>query len=116
MAGTHQYRPGDWVIYRKTKYSTHPGPRAQNVSPARGGDKYAYTVDKFWVISQVLEDGRLVLQTRRGKEHIFDADDHDLHPARWWERWLYRRRFSAVADGSDAKDQSAKRSDVTVSA
>jgi hypothetical protein len=29
---------GDWVIYRKTKFSTHPGPRAQNVLPAERGD------------------------------------------------------------------------------
>jgi len=91
-----QYQPGDWVIYRKTKYSTHPGPRAQHVSPAQHGEKYAYTVDKFWVVSDVLDDGRLVLKTRRGKEHVVDADDHDLHRANWWERLIYRSRFTLV--------------------
>lgn len=92
------YHPGDWVVYRKAKYSEHPGPRAQNVSPAQAGEKYAYTVDKFWVVSKVLENGRLVLQTRRGKEHIVDADDRDLHRARWWERLFYRNRFVSVAE------------------
>lgn len=114
MVGSHQYRPGDWVVYRKSKYSTQPGPRAQNVAPARGGDKYAYTVNKFWVVSQVLDDGRLVLQTRRGKEHIVDPDDHDLHPAHWWERWLYRGRFSAVENSEATADHPETRSDASV--
>ena len=70
-----RYHRGDWVIYKKSKYSTQPGPRAKNVSPAQSGDKYAYTVDKFWVVADVLEDGRLVLRTRRGKEHTVGADD-----------------------------------------
>ena len=96
VAAEREYQPGDWVVYRKTKYSTQPGPRAQNVSPAQGGDKYAYTVDKFWVVAEILNDGRLVLQTRRGKEHVLDASDYNLHRARWWERLLYRRRFAAV--------------------
>ena len=99
------YQPGDWVVYCKTKYSHQPGPRAQNVSPAQRGDKYAYTVDKFWVVSDVLEDGKLVLQTRRGKEHVVDARDHDLHRARWWERLLYHRRFAAVESNSPAAPQ-----------
>lgn len=93
------YHPGDWVIYRKTKFSTHPGPRAQNVSPARCGEKYAYTVDKFWVVVQVLSGGELLVQTRRGKAHRVSAGDPDLHRARWWERLLFRQRFAAITQG-----------------
>ena len=103
MVSQNRYQPGDWVIYRKSKYSTHPGPRAQNVSPAQSGEKYAYTVDKYWVVSRVLEDGRLVLQTRRGKEHIVAPEDHDLHLARWWQRWLHKSRFTAVENSTDAE-------------
>ena len=99
----NRYHEGDWVIYKKSKYSTHPGPRAKNVSPAQGGDKYAYTVDKFWIVSDVLEDGQLVLRTRRGKEHTVGPDDLDLRPARWWERWIYRSRFVAVETRTPAE-------------
>ena len=93
------YHPGDWVIYRKTKFSTHPGPRAQNVNPARCGEKYAYTVDKFWVVSQVLAGGDLLVQTRRGKAHRVSAGDPDLHRARWWERLFFRQRFVPIMQG-----------------
>lgn len=102
VAQTSAYRPGDWVVYRMTKYSTQPGPRAQNVSASRSGEKYGYTVDKFWIVSEVREDGKLVLQTRRGKQHIVAADDRDLHLANWWERLYYRGRFNAVEQESAA--------------
>ena len=93
-----QFHPGDWVIYRKSKYSDQPGPRAQNVSPAQHGDKYAYTVDKYWIVTDIRDDGRLVLHTRRGKEHLLRADDPDLHLARWWERLIYRTRFTSIME------------------
>ena len=100
-----QYQPGDWVIYKKSKYSAHPGPRAQNVAPAQRGEKYAYTVAKFWVVGDVLDDGRLLLLTRRGKEHVMDCNDPALHLAKWWERLLYRNRFAAVQEStSEATD------------
>jgi hypothetical protein len=99
------YHPGDWVIYRKTKFSTHPGPRAHNVNPARNGEQYAYTVDKFWIVSEVLDDGDLLVQTRRGKAHRVSADDPDLHRARWWERLLFRRRFTSVLHGEGEPDE-----------
>ena len=96
MAQQRYYR-GDWVVYRKTKYSDQPGPRAQNVNPAQRGDKYAYTVDKFWIVGDVQSDGQLVLRTRTGKQHVLPADDPDLHRARWWECLLYHRRFRSIA-------------------
>jgi hypothetical protein len=103
-----EYHPGDWVIYRKTKFSTHPGPRAQNVNPATGGEQYAYTVDKFWVVKNVLADGNLLVNTRRGKSHRVNADDPDLHRARWWERILYRRRFVSILNGQQQSTPGAE--------
>jgi hypothetical protein len=87
------YHRGEPVIYRLTKSSIRPGPRAQKVAPAPQGDSYSYLVEKFWVVRDVLPDGRVVLATRRGKEHVVPADDPNLRHARWWERLVYRGRF-----------------------
>jgi hypothetical protein len=86
------YRPGDWVIFRKRKHSASPGPRAKDITPERNGEEYSYCVDKFWGVAS-LENGHVVLITRRGKQHTVDADDPNLRHARWWERLLYRDRF-----------------------
>jgi hypothetical protein len=95
-------KPGDQVIYRKPKHSTHPGRRADNVRPAPHGEDYSYHVDKFWVVARVEPDEAVVVRTRRGKEHVVSAHDPHLRRARWWERLLYRRRFprrgAAVAE------------------
>lgn len=95
------FQTGDWVVYRKTKHSPQPGPRADNVVPAEHGDDYTYTVDKYWVVEQVKEDGTLLLRTRRGKEHTIRSSDPNLRKARWWERRLYRSRFESIATGDD---------------
>lgn len=89
-----EIQAGDWVIYRKTKFSTHPGPRAQDVTPAPNGDEYSYCVDKFWVVIDARQDGTLLLRTRRGKEHVVRPDDPNLRKANWWERWRHRERFA----------------------
>jgi hypothetical protein len=90
------FKPGDWVIFRKTKQTPHPGKRAENVVPARGGDSYTYTVDKFWIVQEVRDDGTLVLRTRRGKLHIVAPTDLSLRGANWWDRIRYRNRFQAI--------------------
>lgn len=104
--------PGDWLIYRKTKHSRSPGPRAQNVIPSPHGEDYGYYVDKFWILTEVTEDGRLRLRTRRGKEYVLDSDDPNLRRARWWERLMYRQRFKDVERGvqlaQERKDSSAE--------
>jgi hypothetical protein len=87
------FRRGAPVVYRLTKSSIKPGPRAQRVDPAPRGDSYSYLVEKYWVVRDVLPDGRLLLATRRGKEHTIDSDDPNLRHARWWERIVYRSRF-----------------------
>lgn len=88
---------GDWVIYRKTKQSPQPGPRAEDVSPASHGDLYTYAVEKFWVVDAVQSDGAVVLVTHRGKRHVIDPSTPLLRKANWWERWRYRSRFEDVA-------------------
>ncbi|NQU43478.1 hypothetical protein HQ520_09340 [bacterium] len=90
---TRKLEAGNPVLYQITKTSEHPGPRAQGVDPAPHGDTYTYQVEKYWRVKKVLEDGRLVLVTRRGKEHVCDPADPQLHPARLLKRVLYRNRF-----------------------
>ncbi|MEZ5941272.1 MAG: hypothetical protein R3C18_07770 [Planctomycetaceae bacterium] len=102
------FTPGDWVICRKTKHSTHPGPRAQQVAPASNGDQYSYTVDKFWVVTEVRDDGSVVLQTRRGKQHVMPADTPNLHVANFLERWWYGSRFRSVEQATQATAPEAR--------
>lgn len=87
------FHVGDPVIFRMTKFSTDPGPRAKEVQPARSGETYSYLVDKFWTVGQIAADGTLILVTRRGKQHRVTPDDLRLRPANWWERWMYAARF-----------------------
>jgi hypothetical protein len=91
----HHYHVGDWVVYRKTKHSASPGPRAKDVSPEPKGEAYSYCVEKFWVVTAI-DAGLLTLATRRGKQHTVSAEDANLRPARWWERLIYRDRFPAA--------------------
>lgn len=91
------YRRGDLVIYRMSKQSLHPGPRARDVAPARFGDLYSYTVEKFWVVADVEPDaGTLRLVTRKGKAHRVDENDPNIRHANWWERWWYGRKFPSL--------------------
>lgn len=91
-----RFAVGDWIIYRKLKHSVSPGPRACNVSPAAKGELYSYIVEKFWIVDQILADGRMRIRTRRGKEHLIAQDDFNVRRASWWERWIYRSRFREV--------------------
>jgi hypothetical protein len=88
--------PGDFLIYRKSKASPRPGPRALNVQASEKGDDYYYEVDKFWTVADVLEDGRLVAVTRTGKRVYLTAADQRLRKAGFLERLRYRRRFPSV--------------------
>lgn len=90
------YQPGDWVVFRVTKFGEHPGPRAENVIPARHGDSYCYTIDKFWIVVGQVSNGQLTLKTRRGKEHFVTPGDLRLRKANLWERWRYRSRFEEI--------------------
>ncbi len=101
------YQPGDWVVYRKSKVSSSPGPRAHNVHPTRGGDDYTYIVDKYWVVAKVLDDGDLVLRTPRRKTHQISPSGPDLRAASLLGRWFRENRF-VEAERSVAPEASMK--------
>jgi hypothetical protein len=94
---TVQFRPGDCVIYRKPKFSAHPGPHANGICPAPHGDYYSYCVDKFYRVIAVGPGNKVVVCTRRGRHHTLAADDPALRRAKWWERLLLRNRFPPQA-------------------
>ncbi|QDV71348.1 hypothetical protein Poly24_50830 [Rosistilla carotiformis] len=97
------YMAGDWVVYRKSKTGPLPGPRAQQVHPSPKGEQYSYVVEKYWIVERVLNDGRLLLKTRRGKEHIIDSADPGLRLAGFLRRWMYRDRYTIIEQlGQDA--------------
>lgn len=91
------FKRGDWIIYRKTKYSAHPGPRALNVAPTPKGDNYVYNVDKFWIVVEALPDETIRAVTRRQKEVTCKISDPNLRRANWFERLWHRQRFEEIA-------------------
>ena len=101
--GVLSLNPGDWIIYRKQKVSSSPGPRAQQTMPASNGETYHYVVEKYWIVDELLNDGRVRLRTRRGKVHDIAVNDPRLRKARWWERLFLSSRFRAV-EASPAPD------------
>lgn len=106
---TSKFRKGDWIVFRKTKFSEHPTPRAIEVTPSRQGDGYTYVVEKYWVVVDTLDNGDLVVCTRRGKRHTISPDDYQVRKASLWDRFARRGRFletSEVAD-SDIFDRSS---------
>jgi hypothetical protein len=105
MMGTNGFKPGDWVIYRKRKISSSPGPRARNTMPAAKGETYNYVVEKYWIVSEVAGNGQIQLVTRLGKQHVVPGDDPRMRRPTWWERWLYSGRFRAVENS--LKNESA---------
>jgi hypothetical protein len=89
----HDWKPGDWVVYRLSKHGRSPGQRAQQVSATRKGESYNYVVDKFWVVEEVKPEGQLVVRTPGGKCRTVDSADPNLHRARWWHRFQWGSRF-----------------------
>jgi hypothetical protein len=92
------FRPGDLVIYRKQKVSAHPGPHARDIHPAPNGDTYTYCVPKFYRVVAVQPDDRIVVHTRRGRQHMLAASDPGLRRAHWWERLLFAARFPPAGE------------------
>lgn len=90
------FKPGDKVVYRKRKHTTHPGRRAKQVQPAAKGDDYVYVVDKFWLVRQVLDNDRLLLETRRGKTHEVSQTDPNLRHATLWDRICHPGRLAEL--------------------
>ena len=98
----NKLKPGDWVVYRKSKSSSAPGPRAKQVVAAKRGETYSYVVEKYWVVKGRPDEGTLLLATRTGKEHLVPVGDPRLRSVRWWERWLLADRFPAEDPSIDA--------------
>ncbi len=88
---------GEPVIYRKCKYSSHPGRRACEVIPSRRGEDYLYRVDKFWMVAETRDDDTVVLVTRSGKRHVVRRDDPMLRRPSIWERLRFADRFPRQA-------------------
>ena len=101
---TKTYTPGDWVVFTMTKFSANPGPRASNIHPTSGGEEYAYTVDKFWIVVEVRDNGEVVLQTRRGKRHVVPANDFRLRRASMIENHRHRNRYTEILRGINSVD------------
>jgi hypothetical protein len=93
MMTLRRLSPGEPVIYRKSKCTTHPGPRAIRITPAPRGEDYAYEVDKFWIVGEEPDEDTVLLVTRRGKVHVVRRDDPNLRRPSLWERWRYAARF-----------------------
>jgi hypothetical protein len=93
---TAQFKPGDFVVYRKQKFSSHPGPHARDIHPAPHGDYYTYAIKKLWRVVAVQPDHTVVVRTRRGKQHTLPDSDPALRRAHWWERLLLRSRFPSL--------------------
>lgn len=105
-----QYKSGDPVIYRVTKSSACPGPRAKDITPAEHGETYTYQVDKFWLIDQLLDGNRALIRTRRGKTRIVELSDVNLRPARWWELLLHRAQFPTPHGDGEVKPKNSTNS------
>jgi hypothetical protein len=87
------FRTGDCVIYRKPKFSAHPGPHAQEIHPAPNGDTYTYCVPKFYRVVAVQPEHTIVVRTRRGRQRTLAVLDPALRQAHWWERLLFAGHF-----------------------
>jgi hypothetical protein len=92
-----QYKPGECVVYRKTKYTTHPGRRATRVWPTPNGDYYSYCVEKYYRVIALCPENAVLVVTRKGKRRTLSADDPALRRAGWLERLLLRHRFPTPA-------------------
>lgn len=99
---TEYFEKGDPIIFTKTKFGPHPGPRAESIDPSSHGETYSYLVKKFWTVLESTED-RLLVQTRRGKRHWLNMNDPSLRAPTWWEQIKYRERFPQVETDEEPK-------------
>lgn len=103
---TERFQRGDPVIFTKTKFSAHPGPRAEDISPSSHGESYSYLVKKFWTVLE-REEHRILVLTRGGKRHWVNLNDPALRAPTWWEMIRHRERFPAI-DDSDSETSAPK--------
>lgn len=84
---------GQRVVFAKDKFGERPGERARDVVGTQKGDSYSYIVEKYWVIDEIQENGKLLLRTRRGKLHLIDQEHPGLRLPTWWEKLFLSGRF-----------------------
>ena len=96
-----KFHPGDFVVYKKQKRSTCPGPRAHDIAAAVQDGKFSYVVDKYWTVSEVCDDDTIVVQTRRGKQHRINCSDPNLRRVKWWQRLWIRSRHPQLDDSTE---------------
>ena len=87
------FKPGDRIVVCRRKHKSNPSRRAEGIQPSANGDDYCYYVRKFWVVAEVLNDGRLLCRTPRGKKHVINADDPSIWHAGLLDRIIHRNRF-----------------------
>ncbi len=100
------WNTGDWAVYRKSKNGPNPGRRAARVTASSKGETYGYVVDKFWVVEDVLSDGRLRLRTAKGKRHLISPDDPNLRRPGVLQRLFWGDRFRQVEASLSTSDDS----------
>lgn len=93
LFSNRNYKVGQAVVYRKPKSGTSPGQRAINVRPATAGETYCYEVEKYWVVSKIIDGDKVELLTRGGKQHVVSMDDNRLRSASLLERFFRADRF-----------------------
>lgn len=107
---SNQFQIGDKVVLTLDKFGVSPGRRAKNVSPSPHGELYTYQVDKYWLVTEVRNDGNLVVKTRRGKVHTISTSDPRLRKANWLERWFFAKRFPALETNESSSSSAAQTS------
>jgi hypothetical protein len=88
-----KFRKGDRIIYHKNKVSAHPTPRARDVHPAARGDDYHYVVDKYWIVTDIIDEQTIEAMTRTGKRHRLSVEDPRLRKAGLISRLIHYSDF-----------------------
>jgi len=95
--GRHRFlrrlRAGAPIVYCVHESSTCPTRDARDVHPAEHGDFYYYTINKYWRVEKVLQDGSIVACSPLMEHHYLRPDDPNLRKASLVERLRYGARF-----------------------
>lgn len=90
---TTLYSEDEKVVYLYDHSSSHPDPAGKNVFASKKGEQYQFQVEKYWVITRILDDDRVEATSRSGTVHEIDRHDPRLRKATWWERIFKSKAF-----------------------
>lgn len=90
---TTLYREDEKVVYLYDRSSSHPDPTGKNVFASKKGEQYQYQVEKYWVVTRILDDDVVEAISRSGTVHEIDCHDPRLRKATWWERIFKSNAF-----------------------